>query len=207
MRIERSKNHVPHNKDGIKAIRDDVSERLRVGSPSISRRWSLRGPDEFTINTVINHRWIVIPTEMDMEIIMDILTSKLIHLDDQLELVTMAWENYGQYGEGMVEYLEYDIYDLIGPTIEAVYADSGEYDREMSQAEANRVITGMANQMYKAVMVIQDKLNTHVLPALSQMGDDTHIGAVRLAGGDMAIRLDNVQYTKTNNDVDGTADQ
>lgn len=142
-----------------------------------------------------------------MEIIMDLLTSPLIHLDDQLELVAMSWENYGQYGEGMVEYVEYDIYDLIGPSIECTYVESGEYDQLMAQAEAARVINTMAKQMYRASVVLQEKLNTHILPALAAMGDDTHIGAVRMVGGDLAIRLDNVVYTKSSDEVGGDTNQ
>jgi hypothetical protein len=143
-----------------------------------------------------------------MEIIMDLLTSPLIHLDDQLELVAMAWENYSQYDQDiMVGYVEYDIYDLIGPSIEYTYVESGEYDLLMARAEAARIITTMAKQMCRASVVLQEKLSTHILPALAAMGDDTHIGAVRMVGGDLAIRLDNVVYTKSSDEVGGDTNQ
>lgn len=128
-----------------------------------------------------------------METILDILNSPLIHIDDQIELAVRAWENYHQFGSELPGYVYYDIWDLIGPSIQHTYATNPEYTDTMAATETRRIIMSMAHKLYTVVQILASRLDEAILPALDV---EHYIGVVRSIGGDLAVRIDHVEYTR-----------
>lgn len=125
-----------------------------------------------------------------------------MYLDDQLELVVMGYCNYAQYGEDMAGYLYYDVYELIGGVIEAMYSGYPEFTPEMGASEANKIVSSIVNKLVTASEVLKDQLDDIIIPLLSA-DEDAIIGGVVLVGGDMAVRIDNVSYEYRTPDVGG----
>lgn len=132
-------------------------------------------------------------TESEMEAISDLLDSKLILLSDQLELAVMGWSQYQQFDD-IAEYLYYDVYDLVGTYIEIIYLDFPEYNLDMARAEAANICRKITEKLVLVVDLLKDQLREHIYPVLARGDEDTHVGAVALVGGDMAVRIDDVKY-------------
>lgn len=128
-----------------------------------------------------------------MESIADLLDSKLILLSDQLELAVMGWANY-QQNDNIGEYLYFDVYDLVGTVVETIYMDFPEYNLETARGEAANICRRITDKLVMVIDTLRSQLDDHVLPILAQGDEDTHVAAVALVGGDMAVRIDDVKY-------------
>jgi len=129
-----------------------------------------------------------------MEAIADLLESKIAHLSDQLELAIMGWASYQHHGKDLVGYLEYDVYEFIGTLVEVIYLDYPEYTTEMARAEGYRVSQAISRKLIDVIDSLRPQLEEHILPLLTAGDSNTHVGAVSLVGGDMAVRIDDVTY-------------
>lgn len=139
-----------------------------------------------------------------MEGLHDLLDSRLMYLDDQLELVVMGWCYYHQYGDDLAQYLYSDVYELIGTVVETTYESYPEYSLEMARSEARRVVDSMVDKMIVAMEPLKPQLTDHVLPALMREDDgEAYIGGVTLVGGDMAVRIDYVRHESVDNPLGG----
>lgn len=146
-----------------------------------------------------------------MEGLSDLLDSRLMYLDDQLEMVVMGWCYYHQYGlEEIPQYLFTDVYELIGTVVESTYESYPEYSAEMARVEAARVVDSIVGKMVTAMQPLQPQLESVVMPALMRFdapeaGDgEAYIGGVTLVGGDMAVRIDYVQHEVLNDSLGGS---
>lgn len=193
MRNTGSTNTLSYTQTSADAIREHVSKRIHVGCQENGNRWSLHGPDRDTVETRVSHKWIIMSTEHEMEAVLDMLSSRLMHVDDQLEMAILAWENYSQFNDDLPGYLYYDLYDAIGSQIEEVYKLGGEYSEEMARGEVSVILNKMAKTIYEVVKLIAPHLNDAVLPLLNE---NTRVGLVRLVGGDIATRIDQIEYVR-----------
>ncbi len=131
-----------------------------------------------------------------MEGLHDLLDSRLMYLDDQLEMVVMGWCYYHQYGDELPTYLYYDVYNAIGIALEGTYSGYPEYSTDMARDEARKAVDSVVAKMVTAMDEIKDQLEVVVLPLLKADNDDcvdVVIGGVTLVGGDMAVRVDYVR--------------
>ena len=135
----------------------------------------------------------MLSTEGEMEAIADLLDSKLILLSDQLELAVMGWAQYQQFDD-IAEYLYYDVYDLVGTLVEVIYLDFPEYNLNMARTEAANICRAITDKLVLVIEQLAPQLRDHIYPVLRDSDEDTHVGAVAMVGGDMAVRIDNVKY-------------
>ena len=138
-----------------------------------------------------------------MEGLHDLLDSRLMYLDDQLEMVVMGWCYYHQYAEELPTHLYYDVYNAIGIALEGTYSGYPEYSPDMARDEARKAVESVVSKMVIAMDEVKDQLELVVLPVLKADNDDCMdviIGGVTLVGGDMAVRVDYVrqEYDATN---------
>lgn len=204
MRTGNSNDDVSTTQASPNDLRTDISKRLRAGRPTSRSGWALHGLDRSTARTTIEHKWIVLNTESLMEGLHDLLDSRLIYLDDQLELVVMGWCYYHQYGDDLPQYLYSDVYDLIGTAVESTYESYPEYSVEMARSEARRVVDSIVGKMVTAMEPLQPQLNDVILPALARDEEgEAYIGGVTLVGGDMAVRIDYVRHESVNDPLGG----